>query len=144
MIILIQIIILFVFVFTLLMINIPKISDHSYIKAKVYIFLGVFIFTFLIKILSAIHRKCLIDIGKVAKDSLLIALLAALALSIYNDFSWSSNKFIIGLQTKLQQNMAKTLLIMLFIASGYFINALLSGFRASANDCLNLIYQKNN
>ena len=140
--ILVHIIILFIFVYVLLMINIPQIAQNDYIKMKIYIFGGIFIFEFIVALITTIFKKCLINIGKIIKNSLLTALICTIGYSIYNDLAWKSNPLVIN-QTTNVQNLTISIIIILFIIFGYFIEILLNNHVPGINDCLNTIYPQN-
>jgi len=127
------------------MLNIPQIGDNNYIKMKLYIFTGIFIFEFMVTLITMIYKRCLINIGKIAQSSLQSALIAVVAYSIYNDLIWQSNPLVAGHNDKNMQKLAITIIITAFIALGYFIEIALTSTIPGANDCLNTIYpQKKN
>ncbi|XWV26500.1 putative orfan [Tupanvirus soda lake] len=136
----IHLIILFIFVFALLMLNIPQIERNNYIMMKLYIFVGIFIFEFIVTIILMLFRKCVIDVGKIAKSSLESALVAVVAYSIYNDLVWNSNPLVEGHDTETIQNLAITVIITAFIAFGYFLEVIFTDKVPGMNDCLNTIY----
>jgi hypothetical protein len=137
----IHLIILFIFVFVLLMLNIPQIAENSYIKMKLYIFVGIFIFEFIVTIIMTLYKKCIIDIGKIAKNSLQIALIAVVAYSICNDLEWNDNPLIAN-HDLTAKNLAITVVITAFIVFGYFIEMIFTNGAPHINDCINNIYQK--
>lgn len=138
----IHLVILFIFVFALLMINIPHIAYNEYIKFKLYIFVGIFIFEFIVNIVTAIFKRCLINISRIARNSLQSALIAVIAYSIYNDLVWSESPLLAGQDTNLIKNLTITVMIIAFIALGYFIEIAFTDRIPGINDCLNTIYQK--
>lgn len=135
-----HLIIIFIFVFTLLMINIPHIERNNYIMMKLYLFVGIFIFEFIIGIITTLIRRCIIDISKITRSSLQTALVAVVAYSIYNDLEWSANPFIASLNTPVKQNLAISVIIIAFVTIGYFIEMIFTSNVPGINDCLNNIY----
>lgn len=142
--ILIHIVITFIFVFVLLMLNIPHLQQDAFLKYKLYIFTGVFIFEFCVGIFTAIYKKCIINIGLIVRESLQSALIATLAYGIFNDLVWSSSPLIRGTNTKFKRNLYMTVVITLFVTLGYFFDIVLSSVSPKANDCLNTVYGKAN
>lgn len=147
--IIIRLIILFIFVFVLLMLNIPQISENNFIMMKLYIFVGIFIFEFIVTVLISYFKRQLFDVGKIAKNSLLSALVATVAYSIYNDITWynaeqsSSGQFVKG--TRSVQNLTISVIITAFMAINYFLDSVFANESPQINDCLNKIYPlKNN
>ena len=140
--ILLHLIILFVFVFALLMFNIPQIQNDQYIKQKLYIFFGIFIFEFLTNIFITVYRKCIVDLRKVVSNSLEAALVATLAYSIFNDLSWSESSIIPSTDNKIATNLVIAIMITAFLAVTYLLQSFLNKAAPSVNDCLNNIYQK--
>lgn len=140
----IHIIILFIYVFALLMINIPQIANDDYIKMKLYIFVGIFIFEFIVTIIILLLKHCIINLGKVVRNSLQSALIAVVAYSIYNDLLWSNSPLVINLNNEKKQKLAITVIITAFIALGYFLEIALTNHVPTLNDCLNTIYPHKN
>lgn len=136
----IHLIILFIFVFALLMLNIPQIEHDNFLQYKLYIFVGIFIFEFLISLFTTIYRKCIVNLSKIAKDSLQSALIATIAYAVYNDLVWQSSPLVAGQVTRQSQNLCVSVLITAFIAIGYFVDIVLSDVTPKMNDCLNTIY----
>jgi hypothetical protein len=136
----VHIIILFIFVFALLMLNIPRIEHDSYIKMKLYIFTSIFLFEMIISIFISIYKKCIVNIGKIAKQSLLSALVATVAYSIYNDMVFMNEPFLLNQESNLTRNLTITVIITAFIALSYFIEIIFTNTIPNVNDCLNTIY----
>jgi hypothetical protein len=140
--ILIRLIILFIFIFSLLMLNIPNINPTNRIMMKLYIFMGIFIFEFVVRIIITIFHRCLIDIRKIIKNSLQIALIAVVAYSIYNDLVSLSKPLIMKHNDTNIQIFIITSMVVIFIAIGYFLETILTNISPGVNDCLNTIYRQ--
>ena len=140
---LIHLLILFIFIFALLMMNIPQINDDEFIQQKLYIFVGIFLFEFIIGIISAIFKKCVVNISKIARSSLQSAFLAVIATAIYNDLDRLDNPFIVEYNGEHQRKLIISVMIMVFIGVGYFIDVLLTDASPQLNDCLNTLYKDN-
>jgi hypothetical protein len=136
----IRLVILFIFVFALMMLNIPQIECDNFLKYKLYIFCGIFMFEFIIDIFLAIYKKCIIDINKIIINSLQSALIATVAYAVYNDLIWMSSPLIKGQDTILTQNLGISVIITLFMALGYFFEMIFVDITPGMNDCLNTIY----
>lgn len=139
--ILIYLITLFIFIYALLILNIPQIAHGNHFKFKLYIFSGVFIFEFIIEIFMAVHNKHLINIGKITKNSILVALISTVAYSVYNDVSRNSNYLIANQNDPYIQNLVATIIIIMFVACGYFIETVITSNSPKINDYINKIYQ---
>jgi hypothetical protein len=136
----IHLLILFIFVFALLMLNIPQIEHDSYIKMKLYIFSSIFLFEMLISIFITIYNKCIVNIGKIARQSLQSALVATVAYSIYNDMVLMSSSLLPDQENVPANNLMITVIITAFVAFNYFIEIIFSNTIPNVNDCLNTIY----
>ena len=130
---LIHLIILFIYVFALLTLNIPQIATDQYLKTKLYIFGGVFLFEFVVTLIVTIYKKCLVDVARIAKASLLAALVATVGYSIYTD--------IFTIEKPFAQNLSIAIVITASVAIGYLVDGLLTSASPGLNDCLNNIYQ---
>lgn len=138
----IHLVILFIFVYALLMLNIPQIEENSYIKMKMYLFFGVFVFEFIVNIIIALFQRCIINVGKIARDSLFSALVAIVGYSVYNDLIWSSNSLINDQVSNATKKLTITTIIIAFISLGYFMEIMFSNSIPGINDCLNNIYRE--
>lgn len=137
----IHLIMLFIFVYVLLLLNIPQIEENSYIKMKLYLFFGVFMFEFIVNIIIALFQRCVINISKISRNSLFSALVAVVGYSIYNDLIWSSNPLINDQASNTTKKLTITTIIIAFISLGYFIDIMFSNNVPGINDCLNNIYR---
>ena len=140
---LIHLIVLFIFVFALLMINLPKIQPNQHLRMKLYIFIGIFIFEFIVSFVTAIYKKCIINIGKIIRDSLLVAMISIVAYSLYTDLVFSQNPLVTKYNNQKSQTLLITIVITIFISIAYFIDAVLLNKSPGINDCINRIYQQN-
>lgn len=136
----IHIVILFIYVYVLLLLNIPQIALDDNIKFKLYIFGGIFLFEFIVNLIITVYKKCIVDIGRIVKNSLYTALVATVAYSVYNDLVWTSSSLIMDQTNKHVRNMTITVIITAFIALGYFMEIALTDQIPGLNDCINTIY----
>jgi len=139
--IIIHLIIVFVFIFALLMLNIPQIQHDNHLQQKLYIFCGVFILDFIIALFIAIHRKQVINFGKIIRESLLSGVIAVSGYSVYTDLVWNGNSWVSGEQSVYQENINITIIVTAFLAAGYLFNMLVDHLSPTMNDCLNTIYR---
>jgi len=116
----VKLIILFIFVYALLLLNILQISDKNIIGKKMYLFVGLFTFEFIISGLAAFYNKTMIDAKKNIKNSLETALIGTLSYSIYLD-TWDKQDKTIG----AQQNILSSIFVTGGIATGYLIENML-------------------
>lgn len=135
---LIHILIIFIFVLALLFLNFPKLQDDDYLKQKLYIFCGLFILEFILSLVTTIYQKCIIDIGKIVRESFQSALLGVVGYAIYTDLVWKGVSWTKD-QTYIVKKLTLSILITALVSGGYLIN---SFFSPGLNDCLNTIYQQ--
>ena len=105
---------------------------------------AIFVFEFIVTLIITLFKKCIINIGRIARDSLQSALIAVVGYSIYNDLQWSSSPLVEGHDKPNVQNLAITVIITAFIAFGYFIEIIFTDKVPGMNDCLNNIYPSHN
>lgn len=118
------------------MINIGNLQSDQHILMKVYIFIGVFMLESIIALFSTLYKQCIVDVGKIIKDSLLSALVAVVAYSIYNDMISTSSIY----DNTYLQNLIISITIIILIGLSYLIDYLLNKHLPKINDCLNMIY----
>ena len=136
----IHLVTLFIFVYILLMLNIPHIDSNNHIMMKLYIFAGIFIFELVVALITTMYRKCIINIGKIFRNSLLAALIGVVAYSIYNDLVWKNSSLTAKHENAKIRNLIITILITAFIAIVYFMEIAVTNKTPGINDCLNNIY----
>ena len=82
---------LFAFILTLLYFNLPDISDDLKILHKLYLFLSISSFYFLIQLIKKIRNKCEIDVMIIFQKSIYVGLICILGYSTYIDFTIMKN-----------------------------------------------------
>jgi len=126
-------VVLFIFVLVLLMLNIPKIAQNDHIKFKLYLFIGISIFEFIVELMITLHHKQLVNIGKMIKNSLVVALVAVVAYSIYTDLSSNDDTIV--------RNLKISIIIIIFIVAARLFDKIILLISPKMNDCLNTIYK---
>jgi len=116
----VKIIILFAFIFLLLVFNIPKLADNHYFGKKLYLFVGLFVFEFIITTLNAYHNNITIDTKKTIRNSILTALVGVISYSLYLDF-WENR----NMEIDTKQNLMTSIVITIGITFGYLIDNML-------------------
>jgi len=90
----------------------------SYIKNKIYLFVGVFCFHFSILMIEQLSKKCAIDITQILKAAVARALYVVLGYSIYTDLMnmEDTRKYIISHTTEKTIGVFACVCIILFLA----------------------------
>lgn len=114
----IKLIILFIFTLTLLILNLPQLSDNDLFKRKIYIFCGLFIFEFVVSVLESFYKKMILNTKQIIKSSLETALLGVISYSLYTDLSDSTTM-------DMKQNIIISASITGGVTVGYLINKIL-------------------
>lgn len=83
-----DILFLFVYILTLLYMDLPDIKNNDYPIHKLYLFIGIFAYYFIVQIIKKIKNKCSIDPFILLQDSLMISLICVLGYSLYVDFKY--------------------------------------------------------
>lgn len=133
--------ILFIFIYALLILNIPQIAENSYIKMKLYLFTGIFVFEFVVILISKYVKRCVIDVGKIISDSLKTALLAVIGYSIYTDLIYSADPLVTKLDTPNGKKLVASIITIVFVFVGYLVGEIFSTKVPEINDCINKLYE---
>ena len=117
---------LFIVAITYFIINV---EEDDYIKNKFLLFISIFFFQFVLIIISKIINNCKINIFNIANDSLRIALVGVIGLSIYTDLTLMDNTKYLFEPDVLNHHKSKwmcTTIIILFISVVKIIELLLN------------------
>lgn len=88
-----DILFLFVYILAMLYLELPDIKNNDYPLHKLYLFISIFAYYFIVQIIKKIKNKCVIDPFIILQDCLMIALFCVLGYSIYVDFKyWNYTK----------------------------------------------------
>jgi len=136
----IKFIILFVFVFALLSFNIPQLAPSDFIKFKMYIFCGIFLFELISDILTKLYHQQIIDLVQIIKSSLQSGLVAVVAYGMYNDLAHGSCPLADTIDTNNKDNLIISIIIIIGIGINYFIERIFLNLSPKINDRLNTIY----
>lgn len=135
-----ELVTLFVFVFILLMVNLPQLQENDMMLYKLYIFVGIFIFSSLYNMTITLYQKQIVNFRKILQNSLQIGLLSVVGYAIFCDMEGVYGH----ISSSVISNMKASIIILAFIAIGHIFNWLISTKNAEINDCLNLLYQTKN
>ena len=126
----INIFFIFIFIFGILLFKIPDIDNNNYIIHKLVIFSLLFIYQFILLILSKIKNKCKIDILNICEYSIETATIGIIGYSIYTDLQFLEfNDLTIGyIDDPKMRYLYVTIIITLLLT---FVNTmkLLFGFK---------------
>lgn len=93
-----DILFLFVYILTLLYLELPNVMTNNYPIHKLYLFIGVFVYYFVVQIIKKIKNKCNIDLYTLLEDALMISLFCVVGYSLYVDFKyWDYTKDFIAI-----------------------------------------------
>jgi uncharacterized protein with PQ loop repeat len=76
---------IYIFLITLLYMKLPDIDNDNYIEHKIYIFLSIFVFGFMLQTIKRIRSKCVVKTEDMLFDSFKTAVAGILGYSIYTD-----------------------------------------------------------
>jgi len=83
-----DILFLFVYILAMLYLEMPNINNTDYPIHKLYLFISIFSYYFIIQLIKKIKNKCTIDALSIMQDSLIISLFCVLGYSIYVDLKY--------------------------------------------------------
>ncbi|QKF94015.1 hypothetical protein QKU48_gp0557 [Fadolivirus algeromassiliense] len=84
----INIFFVFIFIFLILFFKVPNINDNNYILHKVILFGLLFVYQFMLLVMSKVKNKCKIDFLEVFRYSVETAAIAVIGYSIYTDLQY--------------------------------------------------------
>lgn len=134
-----DILFLFVYIIAMFYLQLPNITNNDYPIHKLYLFISIFSYYFVIQIIKKIKNKCSINIFTILEDCLIITLFCVLGYSIYVDFKyWDYTKDTItqidetDISSTLKGYSIVSLIIVSFMATIQIVKLL---FQGSINDC---------
>lgn len=141
---LLHIILIFVFVFSLLMINLPHLQSTDYLMTKMYLFIGVFIFEFIIGIIYQWRTNNVLNVSTIVKNSLISSLLAVIGYSVYSDMTMitSNNYSFLQSDNNIVKKLSISLSATIFVTLGFLIESIFNKLSPNINDSLNKMYNK--
>lgn len=129
-----DILFLFVYLITMLYLEYPDIKNNNYPIHKLYLFIGIFGYYFIVQVIKKIKNKCSIDPYVLLQDSLMISLFCVLGYSLYVDFKyWDYTKdFIPPIDLEDQISLLKgysmaSFIVVLFVTLIQLIKILFKG-----------------
>jgi hypothetical protein len=90
----IDILFTFIFLFTMFFFEIPDLNNDNYLNHKLIIFVSLFMFNYLSKLLKKMRNHCKIIQQELIDDSLYLSLFGVLGYSLFVDLkimTWSKN-----------------------------------------------------
>lgn len=76
-----------IYIFILFCLRMPNIESNNYIKHKVYLFFGIVLFVFILKLIKQIKNKCSVDTNSIIRNSLIYATSGIIGYSIFTDLA---------------------------------------------------------
>jgi hypothetical protein len=131
----IHLVLMLIFIYALLLLNIPGIEYDNYLSRKLYLFFGVFLFEVIIVIILRAYKKCTINMTLIVKNALIVALIAVVGYSIYNDLLLMQSPLILNQTSPNIRYLAVSSLIVFLVAICYFIEMLFTS-SSTDNDCI--------
>lgn len=135
-----HIVFLFIFVLSMLMINMPQIAENDFIRMKLYLFVGIFLFEVLVVIFKNMYDRKIINIKNICRQALQTALLSVIAYSVYTDLTLIDFNLPDQNNTYIK-NLTITSIIIFFVLISYFFDTVLSDIAPGINDELNILYK---
>ncbi len=134
-----DILFLFVYILTMLYLELPDIKNNDYPIHKLYLFISIFAYYFVVQIIKKIKNKCTIDPFLILQDCLIISLFCVLGYSIYVDLKyWDYTKETItaidstDFNSILKGYSSVALIIVSFVTVVQLVKIL---FKGSVNEC---------
>ena len=84
----INIFFIFIFMFIILFFKTPNITNNNYILHKIIIFALLFVYQFMLLVMSKVKNKCKIDFLEVFRYSIETAVVGVVGYSIYTDLQY--------------------------------------------------------
>lgn len=82
---------LFIYIFTLFFLRLPDVTNSNYFMHKIFIFISVFAFSYVLELIKLIKNECKIDTNIILQKSLNTAIYCALGYSIYVDMLYMNS-----------------------------------------------------
>ena len=116
-----DIIFIFVFVFTLLYFGIININTTHPVLIKIYLFIAVTLFTWMLYSMKSIRRQCPIKIWDVISSGLIIGMLAFVGSTFYYDMVYTAETKPIILSMLDKTYFTENVMLCLFISTSIMI-----------------------
>lgn len=124
--ILVNILFLIIFLFIMFYFNLPDMNNNNYIMHKIALTIGLFIFQFILLLISKIKNKCKIDICEITLDSLQVALSGFVAYTFYTDYIYKNKLVPYAHMNKNYHNLIVAIIITLSVMFIKIIRMLIS------------------
>lgn len=140
MILLLNLILLFIVIYFVFYIDQDCMNSEPSLEKKFFLFLVIFVFELGYGVAVSRIRKCVVDINKLIRISMLIALFSLTGISIWQDFK-TYNTFHIGEITEAgPKDVILTGMIVLSIAILFALNSLFFEISPTFESCLHDVY----
>ena len=136
-----ELLFLFIYIITILYFRLPDVVDNdNYLLHKLYLFLAIFGFYYVIRTIRKIRNSCKVNPHLVLYESLQMALLCILGYSIFIDLKfmdWSQSYFVgIDIANRNKKYVVIASIIIIIVAVIELVGMLFKGER---EDCINVI-----
>ncbi len=125
---LLNLLFLFIYVFLILQFKILDVLDGRQILHKFIIFISIFIFQFIILVISRILNGCVVNLKDIALNALLVAVAGVVGYSVYNDMIYMGTikKYNIDKLNNTVLYLNITVIIIMFITFVKIIDLLIN------------------
>ena len=125
---LLNLLFLFIYVFLILQFKILDVLDGRQILHKFIIFISIFVFQFIILVISRILNGCVVNLKDIALNALLVAVAGVVGYSVYNDMIYMGTikKYNIDKLNNTVLYLNITVIIIMFITFVKIIDLLIN------------------
>ena len=123
----------FIFVFMILFYKIFDINDKNYLLHKVIIFSALFVYQYVVLLISKFKNKCRIDYNDILKQSIETATIGIIGYSIYNDLQYSD---IPGVSDVVDDKIKYVYITIIITLTLTFINSIKLLFGYTPYECI--------
>lgn len=116
----IDLVFLFIYLYTILFFELPNVETDNYIHHKFFLFIALFVFTFVTQIISKIRNNCRIDQLDIMNHSIHVATIGIIGYSVYTDLNtmeWSKDYINNMITSKYSLFLMIAVIMVLFIST---------------------------
>ena len=133
-----DILFLFLFILALFYFRLPNVLNNNYIIHKIYIFIAVFGFYYIMQMIKKVKSRCSIEPYNIVQKSFITALLCVIGYSIYTDLliNESTKDYFEDISLP-ELNINKRLVIITLIVVSFVMIMELGGvlFKTNSDEC---------
>lgn len=127
---------LFVYIVTMLYFELPNVKNKDYPIHKLYIFISIFGYYYVIQLIKKIKNKCKVDPYTILQDALMMGLYCVLGYSMYVDFLyWDQTKSMFGNIKEVSITKRYAIIGMIIVAFVTMIQLSKMLFKTLPDDC---------